>query len=152
MDSQQRGHARGNFSKVRIVLAATYLLMLLVDGGLVRNLPVDVALDMGADVIIAVDVGLPLLEKNAITSFFCPQSVWIALLRSPLFDRVDLSRLEKLRAIFRILTGELDDPQAAFETLRQMLQLAPDEEHNHVHRNGAGEIHVVFIQPIGNGG
>ena len=30
---------------------------LLVDGGLVRNLPVDVALEMGADVIIAVDVG-----------------------------------------------------------------------------------------------
>lgn len=30
---------------------------LLIDGGLVRNLPVDVALEMGADVIIAVDVG-----------------------------------------------------------------------------------------------
>ena len=30
---------------------------LLVDGGLVRNLPVDVAREMGADVIIAVDVG-----------------------------------------------------------------------------------------------
>ena len=30
---------------------------LLIDGGLVRNLPIDVALEMGADVIIAVDVG-----------------------------------------------------------------------------------------------
>jgi len=32
----------------------------LVDGGLVRNLPVDVAREMGADIIIAVDVGVPL--------------------------------------------------------------------------------------------
>lgn len=33
---------------------------LLVDGGLVRNLPVDVVRDMGAEVVIAVDVGTPL--------------------------------------------------------------------------------------------
>ena len=33
---------------------------LLVDGGLVRNLPVDVVRDMGADIVIAVDVGTPL--------------------------------------------------------------------------------------------
>ena len=43
---------------------------LLVDGGLVRNLPVDVARDMGADVIIAVDVGTKLAGddelKNAL--------------------------------------------------------------------------------------
>ncbi|NIW23728.1 MAG: hypothetical protein GWN29_03750, partial [Gammaproteobacteria bacterium] len=32
---------------------------LLVDGGVVRNLPIDVALDMGADVVIAVDVSEP---------------------------------------------------------------------------------------------
>lgn len=41
---------------------------LLVDGGLVRNLPVDVARDMGADVIIAVDVGQPLLGKDDLVS------------------------------------------------------------------------------------
>ncbi len=39
---------------------------LLVDGGLVRNLPVDVARDMGADVIIAVDVGTKLAGKDEI--------------------------------------------------------------------------------------
>src|SRR5262249_35873046 len=38
---------------------------------------------------------LPLLEKHRITSFFAPPSVWIALLRSPLFDRADLSSLRK---------------------------------------------------------
>ena len=41
---------------------------LLVDGGLVRNLPVDVARDMGADVVIAVDVGTKLVGKKDITN------------------------------------------------------------------------------------
>ncbi len=41
---------------------------LLVDGGLVRNLPVDVARDMGADVVIAVDVGSKLAGKEELTN------------------------------------------------------------------------------------
>ena len=41
---------------------------LLVDGGLVRNLPVDVARDMGADVVIAIDVGTKLASKDEITN------------------------------------------------------------------------------------
>jgi NTE family protein len=41
---------------------------LLVDGGLVRNLPVDVARDMGADVVIAVDVGTKLAGKSELTN------------------------------------------------------------------------------------
>ncbi|MEO6280634.1 patatin-like phospholipase family protein [Roseateles sp.] len=40
----------------------------LVDGGLVRNLPIDVARSLGADIIIAVNVGTPLLEEREITS------------------------------------------------------------------------------------
>lgn len=39
-----------------------------VDGGLVRNLPIDVARQLGADIIIAVNVGTPLLEDREITS------------------------------------------------------------------------------------
>ena len=38
---------------------------------------------------------LPLLERHGISSFFAPPTVWIALLRSPLFERTDLSRLRK---------------------------------------------------------
>ena len=38
---------------------------------------------------------LPLLERYRITSFFAPPTVWISLLRSPLFDRHDLSKLCK---------------------------------------------------------
>jgi fatty-acyl-CoA synthase len=41
------------------------------------------------------EVILPLIAEHAITSFFAPPSVWIALLRSPLFDATDLSSLQK---------------------------------------------------------
>ncbi len=38
---------------------------------------------------------LPLIAKHGITSFFAPPTVWISLLRSPLFDDTDLSTLRK---------------------------------------------------------
>ncbi|OOG56035.1 acyl-CoA synthetase [Polaromonas sp. C04] len=38
---------------------------------------------------------LPLIARHRITSFFAPPTVWIALLRSPLFDQTDLSSLAK---------------------------------------------------------
>ncbi|MGB2818623.1 MAG: patatin-like phospholipase family protein, partial [Burkholderiaceae bacterium] len=40
----------------------------LVDGGLVRNLPVDVARAMGAEIVIAVNLGTPLMKPDEITS------------------------------------------------------------------------------------
>jgi fatty-acyl-CoA synthase len=38
---------------------------------------------------------LPMIERLGITSFFAPPTVWIALLRSPLFDPARLSGLAK---------------------------------------------------------
>jgi fatty-acyl-CoA synthase len=38
---------------------------------------------------------LPLIAKHRITSFFAPPTVWISLLRSPLFDHTDLGSLRK---------------------------------------------------------
>lgn len=35
------------------------------------------------------------IERYAVTNYFAPPTVWISLLRSPLFDRVDLSSLRK---------------------------------------------------------
>jgi NTE family protein len=43
---------------------------MLVDGGIVNNVPVDVVKAMGADRIIAVDVGAPLLDDDQLTSPF----------------------------------------------------------------------------------
>ena len=42
---------------------------MLVDGGIVRNLPVEDALAIGADIVIAVDVGQPLRTKDEIRNF-----------------------------------------------------------------------------------
>ena len=41
---------------------------MLVDGGLVRNLPIDIAREMGAEVVIAVDVGTKLASRDEMTS------------------------------------------------------------------------------------
>ncbi len=41
---------------------------LLVDGGLSRNLPVDVVRQMGVDVVIAVNLGTPLMRRDQISS------------------------------------------------------------------------------------
>lgn len=43
---------------------------LLVDGGLVDNLPVDVVRKMGADIVIAVNIGTPLLQREDLGSIF----------------------------------------------------------------------------------
>jgi fatty-acyl-CoA synthase len=41
------------------------------------------------------DVILPLIARHRASSFFAPPTVWIALLRSPLFEASDLSALRK---------------------------------------------------------
>lgn len=43
---------------------------LLSDGGLVRNLPIDIARSMGADIIIAVNIGTPILPRDKLNSLF----------------------------------------------------------------------------------
>lgn len=43
---------------------------LLSDGGMVRNLPVDVVREMGVDVVIAVDISKPLRSQEQLTSLF----------------------------------------------------------------------------------
>ena len=40
------------------------------DGGLTRNLPVDVVRDMGADIVIAVNIAGPLLKRDELQSIF----------------------------------------------------------------------------------
>ncbi len=51
------------------VFAPVYLNgMVLVDGGMVNNYPVDVALKMGADLVIGVDVQSPLLDASELKS------------------------------------------------------------------------------------
>jgi len=53
---------------------------LLVDGGLSSNLPVDVAREMGVDVLIVVDCGFPLLERNKLDSVATVSNQMLAIL------------------------------------------------------------------------
>lgn len=53
---------------------------LLVDGGLSSNLPVDVARAMGVDILIVVDCGFPLFERNKLDSVATVSNQMLAIL------------------------------------------------------------------------
>jgi fatty-acyl-CoA synthase len=59
---------------------------------------------------------IPLLAKHKVTSFFAPPTVWISLLRSPLFDQHDLTHLEKGYYGASIMPGEV---------LRELMERLP---------------------------
>ena len=59
---------RASMSVPGAVAPAEYGGMMLVDGMLTSNLPVEAARAMGADIVIAVNVGTPLLKRDQLTS------------------------------------------------------------------------------------
>ena len=59
---------------------------------------------------------LPLIQRHSITSFFAPPTVWISLLRSPLFETTNLSSLRK---------GYYGAAIMPVEVLREMAQRMP---------------------------
>ena len=60
---------------------------------------------------------LPLIARHRISSFFAPPTVWISLLRSPLFDTTDLSSLRK---------GYYGASIMPVEVLRELAQRLPN--------------------------
>ena len=77
------------------------------------------------------EVILPMIAQHRVTSFFAPPTVWIALLRSPLFDQTDLSSLRKGyygAAIMPVeVLGELGQrlPNVRFWNLYGQTEIAP---------------------------
>ena len=65
----------------------------------------------------APEIVLPLIAEHRITSFFAPPTVWIALLRSPLFDKLDHSSLRK---------GYYGASIMPVEVLREIQRRVPD--------------------------
>ncbi|MEO0574575.1 MAG: patatin-like phospholipase family protein [Pseudomonadota bacterium] len=118
---------RASMSAPGVFAPAQYNGRTLVDGGIAMNLPVAVARDLGADVIIAVDVGFPLLEANALTSAVAVSNQMLTILieretrhqRALLTDadlliQPDLAELgstEFLRAADAIETGYISASQ-----------------------------------------
>ena len=82
---------------------------LLVDGGLVRNLPVDIVRKMGADTVIAVNLGTPLLEREALNSAIGVTVQMIAILTE---QNVQAS-LDSLDSRDVLILPELGDITAA---------------------------------------
>jgi len=57
---------RASMSVPGVIAPAEFDGMMLVDGGLVNNLPIDVARAMGADIVIAVNLGTPLMTREEV--------------------------------------------------------------------------------------
>jgi NTE family protein len=112
---------------------------LLVDGGIVNNVPVDVVKAMGADRIIAVDVGAPLLDDSQLTSPFTITMQMLDVLMKQrtaqvmaAMDPLDVKIVPDLgdvgsasfdRAVDAIGPGEV----AAMQVLPRLRELAVDE-------------------------
>jgi fatty-acyl-CoA synthase len=79
------------------------------------------AIYQGATNVIAAapapEIVLPLIAEHGITSFFAPPTVWIGLLRSPLFDQLDHSSLRK---------GYYGASIMPVEVLREIQRRVPD--------------------------
>jgi NTE family protein len=76
---------------------------LLGDGGLVRNLPVEAARELGADVIIAVNVGTPLLPRETLSSALGVAQQMINILTE---QNVSIS-IGALRAVDTLISPDL---------------------------------------------
>ncbi|MEA3301745.1 MAG: patatin-like phospholipase family protein [Pseudomonadota bacterium] len=59
---------RASFSVPGVFAGVKYDGKLLVDGGISNNLPVSVVREMGADIVIAIDISTPLLTREQLTS------------------------------------------------------------------------------------
>lgn len=90
---------------------------LLVDGGISRNLPVDVARAMGADIIIAINIGTPLLARNEIKSVLSMSEQMMRMLIASNV-RASLAQLDPQRDV--LITPELAAINAAnFDLLKE---------------------------------
>lgn len=77
---------------------------LLVDGGVARNLPVDVVRKMGAEVVIAVDISTPMLKRSELTGF-----LGIVLQTTNLLTRTNVeSQISTLQGRDLLITPDLD--------------------------------------------
>ena len=112
---------------------------LLADGGLLNNVPADVARAMGADIVIAVDVGQPLARREALTSLVAVANQAIAVMRAPrtlavldqhadhvIAPAVEDVRSDAWRDFDQLRQQGYDGAAAAGVALRE-LSLSPDD-------------------------
>ena len=89
---------------------------LLVDGGIVRNFPVQDVIDMGADFVIGVDVGAPLRSRNEINSL-------LDVMDQVMSFRGDKSTAEQRKKCDILITPNIHGVSAAsFEQADEIIQ------------------------------
>jgi NTE family protein len=90
--------------------------LLLVDGSIARNLPIDVARSLGADIVIAVNIGTPLLKREEIKSVLSMSDQMTRMLTSRNVSR----SLAELSPRDVLITPDLGSVSAdSFDLLKQ---------------------------------
>jgi len=125
---------RASMSVPGVIAPAEIDRRLLVDGGLTNNLPVDVARAMGAEVIIAVNLGTPLLKRDEIQSLVGVTSQMINILTE---QNVQAS-LASLRPTDVLIEPELGDFSASdFDTLPKAIPIGAAAARKAAHKLAA---------------
>ncbi len=124
---------------------------ILVDGGTAMNLPVQVARDMGADIVIAIDISTPLRDANALDSALAVtgQTVTIQIQQNTAAQAALLADLERQDILIRPdlgrvstmsfnLVGEAAEigRQAALASADRLARLSVDDETWREYRDG----------------
>jgi len=92
----------------------------LVDGGVARNLPVDVARQMGADVIIAINIGTPLDKADKLTNFLAVTNQTSGFLTVRNVD----DQIKTLKAGDILITPDLGDiTTASFTKMKEAVAI-----------------------------
>jgi NTE family protein len=100
---------------------------LYVDGGLIRNIPVEDAIEMGADYTIAVDVSSPLMEKDSLNTI-------TKVLNQSLFFRIhDYADVQRQMADYVVRIDELDPYSSAdFNQAETILKIGQKAGQKHL--------------------
>ena len=119
-DGELANVMRASMSVPGAVAPAEFGGMMLVDGMLTSNLPVDAARKMGADVIIAVNVGTPLLKREELTSLLGVTSQMLSILTE---QNVQAS-LASLKPVDILISPDLSEySTGAFDDLPKIAPL-----------------------------
>jgi NTE family protein len=138
----------------------------LADGGLLNNVPADVARAMGADIVIAVDVGEPLGRREALTSLVAVANQAIVVMMAPrtlavldqyadhvIAPAVEHVRSDAWRDFEEIRQEGYDGAAAAGGALRE-LSLSPGAWARHLDARHRRQVntsvdHVAFVRVEG---
>lgn len=99
--------------------------MALVDGGLVKNLPVDVVKAMGADIVIAVDISTPLRSRDQLDSL-------VAIIDQSISLQIAASTARQRELADLLITPELDGFSSSdFDRVGDLIVLGETAVTNH---------------------